>query len=99
MQIAEMRTALDTQNQKEGRGKFPPLPESFPDWAVRHMYERRNGLELTPLPPEVIQRAANLRTERAKAAIADSGTARTIDTNEEADRERARVRLAVARLQ
>jgi hypothetical protein len=94
--IAEIRSSLDAGNKKKG---LPSLPDSFPDWAVRHIYERRNGLELTPVPAEVIreaeQRSAKRRAERAKAAIADSGT----DAKEEADRELARLRLAVSRLQ
>jgi hypothetical protein len=103
MQIAEMRSALNKQNQEKRREE---IPDSFPDWAVRHIYERRNGLELTPVPAEVIreaeQRSAKWRAERAKAVIADCTKVRTIDAKlEEADRELSltRIRVALARLQ
>jgi hypothetical protein len=101
MQIAEMRTAIDVQN---GEKRREPLPVSAPDWVVRSIYERRSGLELTPVPPETIreaeQRAATSRAARAKAVIDDCSKVRAIDSKiEEADRELARVRLAVARLQ
>jgi hypothetical protein len=103
MQIAEMRSALNKQNQEKRREE---IPDSFPDWAVRHIYERRNGLELTPVPAEVIreaeQRSAKWRAERAKAVIADCSKVRTIDAKlEEADRELSltRIRVALARLQ
>ncbi len=103
MLVAEMRSAINKQNQEKKREE---LPDSFPDWAVRSIYERRNGLELTPVPAEVIraaeQRSAKWRAERAKAVIADCGKVRSIDAKiEEADRELslARIRVALARLQ
>jgi hypothetical protein len=103
MNIAEIRSSLDAGNRTKG---LPSLPDSFPDWAVRHIYERRNGLELTPVPPEIIreaeQRSAKRRAERAKAVITDCSKVRAIDAKiEEADRELslARIRVALARLQ
>ncbi len=101
--VSEMRSAINRQNQEKKREE---LPESMPDWAVRSIYERRNGLELTPVPTEVIreaeQRSAKRRAERAKAVIADCGKVRALDAKiEEADRELslARIRVALARLQ
>jgi hypothetical protein len=48
MKIAEMRSALDLTMQ--GMGGFPP---SAPDWVVRGVYEKSQGLPLTPLPAGV----------------------------------------------
>jgi hypothetical protein len=47
MQIREMRSALNAGNVGKGMSE---LPESMPPWAVRNIFERRNGLPLTPLP-------------------------------------------------
>lgn len=71
MQLAEMRSALDAGNAKRG---FPALPDTAPDWAIRSIYERRNGLELTPLPQGIeVRSAASIsaasRIQRAKAII------------------------------
>lgn len=101
LEVPEMRSAINAENRKKRREE---LPESMPDWAVRGIYERRNGLELTPVPAEVLrqaeQRSAHLREERAKAVIADCTRVKIIDAQiEEADRDLARLRLAVARLQ
>jgi hypothetical protein len=49
MQIAEMRSALETDHAKRGMGAFPNMPA----WAVRRVFEKRHGLSLTPLPREV----------------------------------------------
>ncbi len=48
MQIAEMRSALaaDFESKNPRNGGFP----SIPDWAVRRMFEKRNGMSLSPLP-------------------------------------------------
>jgi hypothetical protein len=46
MQIAEMRSALETDHAKRGMGAFPNMPA----WVVRRVFEKRNGLTLTPLP-------------------------------------------------
>ena len=71
MQIAEMRSALDAVNARRG---MPELPESTPDWAIRGIYERRNGLSLTPLPQGIeVMSASGIiaasRIQRAKAII------------------------------
>ena len=50
MNIREMRTALDKQNRDKG---FSSLPATMPDWVVKHTYEKRNGLPLSPIPAAV----------------------------------------------
>jgi hypothetical protein len=99
MQIAEMRSALNVESQKR---TACALPESMPDWAVRHAYERRNGLSLTPLPRGIEVRNAgsiNLtsRVQRAKEIVQEHEARKTV--TDEADRDHARLRVAVARLQ
>jgi hypothetical protein len=47
MNIAEMRSALDSRSVAQGLGGFP---SSAPDWVVRGVYEKSQGLPLTPLP-------------------------------------------------
>ncbi len=103
MLVAEMRSSINEQNRKK---QHEPLPESAPDWVIRGIYERRNGMELTPVPAEVVReaehRSARLREQRAKAVLADCSSVRAIDAKiEEANRELAlaRIRVAVARLQ
>ena len=71
MQIAEMRSVLDLQNLRKGR---PELPESTPDWVVQNIFERRNGISLTPLPQKTKTLSASdivatSRIQRAKAII------------------------------
>jgi hypothetical protein len=76
MQVSEMRSALNLESKKR-TGK--DLPETMPDWAVRHAYERRNGLPLTALPADVLKRVdANrqARLQRAVDAIAADESAR-----------------------
>jgi hypothetical protein len=55
MQIQEMRSAISAQNLGSGHVE---LPSSMPDWAVRRVFEKRNGLPLSALP-------ANVRTLKA----------------------------------
>jgi hypothetical protein len=93
MQIREMRSALDEGNVRKG---FAELPHTFPDWAIRRMFEQRNGLPLSPLPRGIEVRSlssimATSRAQRPKAIV------HTVA--DEADRNLARLRIAVARLQ
>ena len=50
MGILEMRSSLNEQNKEKN---IPTLPHTTPDWVVCSIYEKRNGLTLTPLPAEV----------------------------------------------
>jgi len=69
MQIIEMRNSVDAENLRKGA---PVLPESAPDWVVRGIYEKRNGLPLTLLPQglEVRNIASFVESSRAKRAKA-----------------------------
>lgn len=53
MQISEMRSALDLENIKRGK---PAFPESTPAWVIQNIYEKRNGLVITPLPKDIAVR-------------------------------------------
>jgi hypothetical protein len=78
MQISEMRSALNIESKKRTGEDLPP---SMPDWAVRHAYERRNGLQLTPLPADVLKRAdasRQARLQRALDAVATGSSAQTM---------------------
>jgi hypothetical protein len=102
MQIAEMRSALVADHAK--RAKYgDQFPESMPDWAVRGIFERRNGLPLTPLPRGIEVRSASSimltsRVQRAKAIVQEHEARKKVTVTDEADRDLARLRLAVASL-
>jgi hypothetical protein len=57
MKVAEMRSALNVQNAKKG---LPELPDTFPDWCIRSIFEKRNGLPETELPAEVRKKMKSL---------------------------------------
>jgi hypothetical protein len=90
MQIAEMRSALQARHDSK-MGEFP----NAPDWAVRYIYERRNGLSLTPIPHEVRTMS---RAQRAKVIVQEHEARKKTTVTDEADRDLARLRLAVAKL-
>jgi hypothetical protein len=46
MTITEIRNCLAAEQRSSGNGEFPQMP----DWAVRHVYERRTGRALTKFP-------------------------------------------------
>jgi hypothetical protein len=98
--MQEIRSALNAGNVRKG---LPELPESMPDWAVRNIHERRNGLPLTPLPHGLEVRSASSimaasRAQRAKAIVLEHEAHKKITVTDEADRDLARLRLAVASL-
>jgi len=66
MQVAEMRSSIDTENKQKGR---PELPSTAPAWVVRSIYERRHGLPLTALPADVLNRADEARRARLQRAL------------------------------
>jgi hypothetical protein len=55
MNIAEMRSALaaDFESKNPRNGGFP----SIPDWAVRRIFEKRNGMSISPLPSGITVRS------------------------------------------
>jgi hypothetical protein len=63
MQIAEMRSSLEADHAK--RKKFGEQFPTMPDWAVRRIFESRNGLPLTALP-EAARRSASAFLSRQK---------------------------------
>jgi hypothetical protein len=71
MQVIEMRSALNAESRKH---TGEDLPESMPDWAVRHAFERRNGLTLTVLPADVLKRADANRKARLQHALDENRT-------------------------
>jgi hypothetical protein len=100
MQIREMRSALDEGNVRKG---FQELPHTFPDWAIQRMFEQRNGLPLSPLPRGVEVRSlssimASSRVQQAKAIVQEHEARKKVIVTDEADRDVARLRLAVASL-
>jgi hypothetical protein len=90
MQVAEMRSALQARHDNK-MGEFP----NAPDWAVRYIYERRNGLSLTPIPHEVRTMS---RAQRAKAIVLEHEARKKAAVTHEPDRDHARLRVAVAKL-
>jgi hypothetical protein len=55
--FAEMRSLLNEQNAGKG---LPSLPDTFPDWCVRSIFEKRNNLPQTELPAEVRKKMKRL---------------------------------------
>jgi hypothetical protein len=102
MQIAEMRTALNRQNLRTGQ---ETLPTSMPDWAVLHVFERRNGLPLTSFPQGVEVRSAgnnsliSARVERAKAIVREHEAQKRMLEAVPSELDYNRLRLAIANLQ
>jgi hypothetical protein len=65
MHIREMRSALEAQHNNS-LGALPAMP----DWVVRRVFEKRNGLSLTPLPRGVEVRSANSTVVAARPDVA-----------------------------
>lgn len=90
MNISEMRSALNAQNIRKG---CPEIPDTFPDWVVRSIYEKRNNLPQTALPLEVRKKMKSLaelniighsetrqqRVARVMAEIADAEEAEEME--------------------
>jgi hypothetical protein len=93
IQIQEMRSSLQARHDNK-MGEFP----NAPDWAVRYIYERRNGLSLTPIPHEV----RNTRAQRAKSIVQEHNAylqrKQQAETDAEFEKNNARLRVAVAKL-
>jgi hypothetical protein len=101
MQIAEMRSSLEADYAK--RAKFGDQFPAMPAWVVRNIFERRNGLPLTPLPRGIEVRSASSimltsRAQRAKAIVEEHEARKKTTVTDEADRDHARLRVAVAKL-
>src|SRR6266481_6374746 len=66
MQIAEMRSALEA-NHNKNLGALPVMPA----WAVRRIFEKRSGLSLTPLPHGVeVRSLSSIVAARHVASLA-----------------------------
>jgi hypothetical protein len=98
MQIAEMRSALEADYAKGRTGQFP----NAPDWVVRGIYERRNGLPLTPVSQSLWSKAlafwtglgADLRKQLRSMQNAETnpGADAVTDSDREAVQRRVRAR-------
>ncbi len=98
MDIREMRSSLEADHNTN----FGALP-AMPAWAVRRIFENRNGLPLTPLPRGIEVRSASSimltsRVQRARAIVQEHDASKKTTVTDEADRDLARLRLAVASL-
>jgi hypothetical protein len=69
MQIAEMRSALESEYSK--RAKFGDQLPAMPTWCVRRIFEKRNGLSVTPLPSGIEVRSLRsiMATAPRKSAV------------------------------
>jgi hypothetical protein len=86
--VREMRSVLDAQNATKG---LPALPTSMPDFIIRHIFERRNNLPLTPLPAEFLKKISKHKTAATRKAQVEKMLA-GIAAEEAADTERLRLR-------
>jgi hypothetical protein len=85
MNIKEMRLSLN--NKSAGA-----VPDTAPDWVVRGIYEKVNGLPLTPIPAglRAIKNGAELRSFVTQAKRAP---AKIMENTPTADAEMERLRL------
>ncbi|MCU1240985.1 MAG: hypothetical protein JWO71_1711 [Candidatus Acidoferrum typicum] len=93
MQIQEMRSALASEHAQRGMGEFP----SMPAWAVRRIYEKRNGLSLTPFPSGMEVRSARsilATTPRSNAPAKPT----VVDDDPNGEKEKLRIRLEAFKL-
>jgi hypothetical protein len=84
LSIREMRSSLKSQSEV---ASF----HGAPDWAIRHIYEARHGLRLSKIgrPAHSFTRA-ELRTRyETRSTVAQPST------NDEAERERMKLRLQI----
>jgi hypothetical protein len=65
MHVQEMRSALEADHNNS-LGTLPAMP----DWVVRRVFEKRNGLSLTPLPYGVEVRSASSTIVAARPHVA-----------------------------
>jgi hypothetical protein len=65
MHINEMRSSLEADHAKRGMGELPNMPA----WAVRRVFEKRNGLSLTPLPAGMEVRSVRSILATARPAL------------------------------
>ena len=93
MQIHEMRSALEADHAKSGMGEFPTMPA----WAIRRIFEKRNGLTLTPLPSGIEVRSVRsiMATARRNSAPAVPAVA---DDDPNGEKEKLRIRLEAYKL-
>jgi len=93
MQIQEMRSALEADHAKSGMGELPTMPA----WAIRRVFEKRNGLKLTPLPAGMEVRSARsiLATARRSNAPAKPTV---VDDDPNGEKEKLRIRLEAFKL-
>jgi hypothetical protein len=61
MNIAEIRSQLNTRLASQGFGSFP---SSAPDWVIERIHQKEKGLPLTPVPAgiRVLKNNAELRS-------------------------------------
>lgn len=68
MGIQEMRSSINAEN---GKKNCPELPPTTPDWVIRGIFEKRNGLPISELPAQVRNKVstfvAAVRTDATKA--------------------------------
>lgn len=77
MKIAEMRSSIDAENKRKGH---PELPSTAPSWVIRAIYERRNGLPLTELPADALNRSDEGRKARLQRALDEIAADKPTDT-------------------
>jgi hypothetical protein len=82
LNIVEIRSGLDKMSAMKGFGSFPA---SAPDWVVRGVYEKSEGLPLSPLPAgiRVIKNSAEFRSfveqKPARAKNTESNASADLD--------------------
>ncbi len=63
--VLEMRSSLEADHARRGMGELPNMPA----WAVRRVFEKRNGLTLTPLPAGMEVRSVRSILATARPAL------------------------------
>jgi hypothetical protein len=89
MQIAEMRSALESDYSKQAKygEQFP----SMPSWAIRRIYEKRNGMSISPLPSGITVRSLRSMITAAPRKSAVSTPAEPEVTQEDFDARKRRL--------
>jgi hypothetical protein len=82
MEIEKMRSRLETRFAKIGG-----FPDTAPDWVVRGVYEKSEGLPLTPLPIGVRRMTETLAELRSVVNQTNQATAKTVGSPASAEAE------------
>lgn len=91
-----MRSSLEADFSKGA--KFGDQLPAMPDWATRRIFEKRNGLTLTPLPAGMVFRSVRSVLTTARRNSAPALPAVAVDDDPTGEKEKLRIRLEALKL-